>query len=184
MNKVVTSKEEILEAGRRIAMTDGVPAINIRRVASECGVSVGSVYNYFPSKAELVAASVEAVWVQIFHEKSREMPEGFEDRVRWFFDTARLGSKEYPAFFTMHAMGFAPDEKKTGTAVMSRFFAHMKNGLAQAIENDERIRQDAFSDSFTKEAFVDFVFSNLLALLVSGAGNCDFLIEMIDRAVC
>lgn len=67
---------------------------------------------------------------------------------------------------------------------MSRFFAHMKNGLAQAIENDERIRQDAFSDSFTKEAFVDFVFSNLLALLVSGAGNCDFLIEMIDRAVC
>ena len=66
MNKAVTSKEEILEVSRSIAASKGITAVNMRTVASECGIALGSLYNYFTSKAELLSATVEAVWADIF----------------------------------------------------------------------------------------------------------------------
>ena len=66
MNTVVTSKDEILKTSRELIRSQGWSAISIRSVAAACGVSVGSIYNYFDSKAELVGATVESVWCEIF----------------------------------------------------------------------------------------------------------------------
>ena len=66
MNKTVTSKEEILDKSREIIAEKGVSAINMRTVAAQCGIAVGSLYNYFASKSELMSAAVEAVWKDIF----------------------------------------------------------------------------------------------------------------------
>ena len=66
MNRVVTSKEEILQASRELLKEQGWTAINIRAVAAACHVSVGSIYNYFGSKADLVSNTVESVWHEIF----------------------------------------------------------------------------------------------------------------------
>ena len=49
------------EAGRQIAES-GYSALTIRSVAKACGVGVGTVYNYFPSKDELVAAYMLQGW--------------------------------------------------------------------------------------------------------------------------
>ena len=50
MNTVVTSKDEILRASRELIRQRGWSAVSIRSVAAACGVSVGSIYNYFSSK--------------------------------------------------------------------------------------------------------------------------------------
>lgn len=67
MNTVVTSKEEILKTSRELIQQKGWSAVNIRSVAAACGVSVGSIYNYFGSKAELVGATVEIARALITH---------------------------------------------------------------------------------------------------------------------
>ena len=72
MNKIVTSKEEILKTSRELIQEQGWSAVNIRSVAAACGVSVGSIYNYFDSKATLVGAAVESVWFEIFHRQDDE----------------------------------------------------------------------------------------------------------------
>ena len=59
MNTVVTSREAILEECRKIVMEQGISAVNMRSVAAACGVAVGSIYNYFPSKTDLIGAAVE-----------------------------------------------------------------------------------------------------------------------------
>ena len=66
MNTVVTSREDILKTSRELIQRQGWSAINIRSVAAACGVSVGSIYNYFDSKAALVSATIESVWSEIF----------------------------------------------------------------------------------------------------------------------
>ena len=65
MNTVITSKEEILRNSCELIQRQGWSAVNIRSVATACGVSVGSIYNYFGSKAELVSATIESVWHDI-----------------------------------------------------------------------------------------------------------------------
>ena len=67
MNTIVTSKEDILKNSRELIREKGWAAVSIRSVASACGVSVGSIYNYYDSKAELISATVESVWCEIFH---------------------------------------------------------------------------------------------------------------------
>ena len=62
MNTIVTSKEDILKNSRELIREKGWAAVSIRSVASACGVSVGSIYNYYDSKAELISATVESVW--------------------------------------------------------------------------------------------------------------------------
>lgn len=90
MNPAVTSKEMILGACREIIMKQGWAAINIRAVAAACDISVGSVYNYFDSKSDLVAAAVESVWCDIFHiPENQQVMDDFIKCVEWIFDSMR-----------------------------------------------------------------------------------------------
>lgn len=49
----------ILRAAARLLCRDGYDKTNTNRIAEEAGVSIGSLYQYFPSKEALVAALVE-----------------------------------------------------------------------------------------------------------------------------
>ena len=66
MNKLVTTQEDILAISKKFILENGLPAFNIRAIAKECGISIGAVYNYFPSKSALITAAVESVWTEIF----------------------------------------------------------------------------------------------------------------------
>ena len=83
MNTVVTSKEDILKASRELIRKQVCSVINIRSVAAACGVSVGSIYNYFDSKAELEGATIESIWYEIFQCKGSEVFKDTQDYSRW-----------------------------------------------------------------------------------------------------
>ena len=59
-------KEEILKTSRELIRQQGWSSVSIRSVAAACGVSVGSIYNYFDSKAALLSETVSSVWQKIF----------------------------------------------------------------------------------------------------------------------
>ena len=66
MNTVITSRENILETCKKIVSNKGLTAINMRLVAKECNIALGSIYYYFPSKDDLLIAIIESVWEDIF----------------------------------------------------------------------------------------------------------------------
>lgn len=105
MNTVVTSKEEILEASRELIRQQGWASVSIRSVATACGVSVGSIYNYFASKADLVGETVESVWCEIIHISGDSI--AFRDTlacVAWMYERIKYGCERYPGFFTLHPL--------------------------------------------------------------------------------
>ncbi|TQF28653.1 TetR/AcrR family transcriptional regulator [Bradyrhizobium sp. UNPA324] len=51
--------DALIEATARILVHDGFEKANTNRIAEIAGVSVGSLYQYFPSKEALVAAVIE-----------------------------------------------------------------------------------------------------------------------------
>lgn len=60
--------ESLLEATARILARDGWDALTTNRVATEAGVSVGSLYQYFPDKEALVSGLVET-WADALTER-------------------------------------------------------------------------------------------------------------------
>jgi len=55
--KIEHLREDILKAARRILCRQGYEALTMRMVAADCGIAVGTLYNYYPSK-EMLAGSV------------------------------------------------------------------------------------------------------------------------------
>ena len=51
--------DALIEATARILVRDGFDKASTNRIAGEAGVSVGSLYQYFPGKEALVAAVIE-----------------------------------------------------------------------------------------------------------------------------
>jgi AcrR family transcriptional regulator len=51
--------DAILAASARVLVREGYDRASTNRIAAEAGVSVGSLYQYFPSKEALVAALIE-----------------------------------------------------------------------------------------------------------------------------
>ena len=56
-------RENLLQEAKKQVMEEGYSSMTIRSVASACGVGVGTVYNYFPSKDNLVANFMLEDWV-------------------------------------------------------------------------------------------------------------------------
>lgn len=184
MNTVVTSKAAIVAASRELAAEQGLQALNMRNVAQRCNVAVGSVYNYFSSKEDLIAATIQDVWQDIFHKNQPcTQPESFVGYLELIFQSVREGAAEYPNFFSTHSMSFGGGERGRGRQVMEEYFVHMKRGLLAALHSDPQVRKDAFTDTFTDVAFVDFVFSSLLSLLLKQQDSCVMLCEIIRRAI-
>lgn len=63
MPKIIEGlRENMLSQSRHILFTEGYDAVTIRRVASLCGVAVGTVYNYYSSKNLLIASVMLEDW--------------------------------------------------------------------------------------------------------------------------
>lgn len=182
MNKTITSQELILSVAKEIVLEFGLQGLNIRDVAKKCGVSVGSIYNYFPTKSDLIVATIESVWKDIMHGyKVCEEQHNFVQNIKSLFLNIQKGSQKFPSFFSAHSMSVATIDKAKGRGSMDKYFSHMKNGLLATLNADTQVKCDTFSSSFTKEDFIDFVFSNLITLLMKQANSCDFLLEAIRR---
>ncbi len=184
INKVVTSKEAILTVCRELATEHGFQSLNMRTVAMKCNVSVGSVYNYFPSKSDLVAAVIQDVWESIFKlNKISNEQDCFVDYVIWMFERVKVGISEYPDFFTAHSMSFASSDKEKGRQVMSKYFNHMKSGMLVTLQKDKKVNLSVFTENFTQKDFVDFIFSNIITLLMKHETSCRILTEIIKRTI-
>jgi AcrR family transcriptional regulator len=63
MPKIIENvREQLLTEAKRQIAENGYGKTTIRSVASACGVGVGTVYNYFPSKDVLVATFMLEDW--------------------------------------------------------------------------------------------------------------------------
>lgn len=184
MNIIATSKEEILQTCRELIRQQKGTTLNVRQVASACGVSVGTVYNYFDSKADLVGAAVESVWNDIF--RCEEQNDSFSDIlscIRWMFARMEYGSRQYPGFFVLHSMSFAQQGKSDGKQRMQKTWQHMCEMLCAVLRNDANVRSDAFDDSFTPEMMADLLFSLLLAASMRCDFSCDAVLQIARRTL-
>ncbi|OTP70361.1 TetR family transcriptional regulator [Caballeronia sordidicola] len=85
---------DILEAAVRVLVREGAPRFTAARVAEAAGVSVGSLYQYFPNKEAMLFRLQTEEWARtralvggILNDKTHPAPDRLRATVRTFFDT-------------------------------------------------------------------------------------------------
>lgn len=61
VRRLAAREQSILDAAAALASEGGMAAVQIAAVAERAGIAAGTVYRYFPSKADLVAALIGAL---------------------------------------------------------------------------------------------------------------------------
>lgn len=184
LNTGITSKEAILKVCRDIVASKGLSAVSMRSVAERSQIALGTLYNYFDNKDELLLAAVEDIWKDIFHMDSRcSAEQSFPKYVEHFFECVQAGANHYPGFFSAHSIRIANSEKEKAKSTMGNYFKRMKENMLEVLQADSNVSADAFSSSFERSEFIDFVLDNLLMLLVQGKKSCGMLIEIIQRTI-
>lgn len=182
LNRAVTSKEAIIMASKEIVIDSGMHALNIREVAKRCNASVGSIYNYFPSKEDLVMSTVRSIWAEIFQEKGDDASQDdFIAYVESLFRKIQKGSEKYPFFISAHGMNFTDANKNKGRETMNQFFSRIEFSLLDALKKDQNTKADIFTEEFTETDFVSFIFSNIRSLIIEQNKSCKVLLEVVKK---
>lgn len=51
---------------RKLLIEEGYGKLNVRRIASKCGIAIGTFYNYYKSKQEIVEEILKTEWNMMF----------------------------------------------------------------------------------------------------------------------
>ncbi|MDO4772469.1 MAG: TetR/AcrR family transcriptional regulator [Bacillota bacterium] len=182
MNKVTISKNEIIQSAKTMAMRIPIQEISIREIAKQCGMSVGSVYNCFPSKNELLIETVTAIWDEIVDDELfQSEPHGFLQTVESLFHSVKAGEQKYPSFLNRH--GLVVSNKEKGKELMLGYLETIKEGLLKSLRLDRDVKADFFATACSESEFVDFVFLSLVNSVVQKQPTCKVLLAMIQASI-
>jgi len=59
-------RQEILKQAKMILLNEGYKGLNMRTVAKACNFAVGTIYNYFPTKDDLLAQLMADYWEEYY----------------------------------------------------------------------------------------------------------------------
>ena len=170
----------LLDCARRIECAEGADGLSIRKLASEANVAVGTVYNYFESKQEVLLAMTEEYWNDALREMQGSITaERFSEQIRQIYAFLAEKLKDCAKVLMMSLR----EDAESGRARMTSMQGTVVRSLVRRLENDPLIRKSVWSDSFTKEAFASFVLDNLFVALRQPREEVDFLIEIIERTL-
>ena len=184
-NKAVLSKQQILDAAYELAGSEGLGSLSIRGLAAFCGISVGSVYNYYPTKADLVSDVIGRFWKNalphdIFDAHAGETFLSFSKRL---FESL---SVSFSVFRRTWLSQMAVLDAKSHAAAREReesCFSHICRGLQTVLENDATIDPARLSGPLEPERLSRFVWDSMISSLRKGSPSCDTLFELLSAAL-
>ena len=104
MPKIIQNvRNQLLFEAKRQIDEFGYEKTTIRSVASACGVGVGTVYNYFPSKDALIASFLLADWQTALSNMKLRACDDAKTTLKAVYD-------ELNAFVNLHAVLFSDKE--------------------------------------------------------------------------
>ncbi|KAA9221098.1 TetR/AcrR family transcriptional regulator [Aerococcus loyolae] len=184
VNRKVSSSQEILKVALQLVQEEGIQAVNMRRLAKRCQISLGVLYNYFEDKNDLLLQTVAAVWRDILiPDQAGHLNRSSQPLSQAFMTLYQLlaeGAKKYPHFFSQHTLVFSQSQKSQANEQMDRYINHLKGYLLQCLEDDPDIRNQAF-EKHSADQVVDFLFAIFINQVMQGKLDIGLFIDFIDR---
>lgn len=177
-------RDQLIDEAYLIASNDGISALSVRKVATACGIAVGSVYVYFPTKADLTAAVLTRFFDETFSDEFCAVRSGerFTSYVRrfrttlsqartamsidWFTEMRRLSRKEHVAL----------------EEVRGPMLTHMERGLQRVLDADEAVDRSRLVGPMNSESVARLTLRAIFASLMEDA-ECETLFALLDSAL-
>ena len=178
--------EFIVEAARRIIVSDGYEAATTNHIAEVAGVSVGSLYQYFPNREAIVLALVEETVSSAANKVRKELhslmgdplPESMVNVIRMLLDTYQENE-----FILLRLFNKIPNLREHARQLAVQKFTRTTN-LAFLQQHEHEITK---KDLPTALLFIEnAVISNIDVFIEenpTGLSEDEFIDEMVSMVV-
>ena len=184
MPKQVIDREGLVSQAYAIASRDGISALSVRKVASACGIAVGSVYGYFPTKADLTAA----VLTRFFEENlSDELcvvrpGERFTSYARRFRDALVSVRSAMSVDWFAEMRGLPERERDALETARAPMMAHLERGMCGVLEADEAANRARLVGPLRPERVARLTLRTIFASMIDEA-DCETLFALLDASL-
>ena len=184
MARQTIDTQAIVDTAYRLATREGLSSLGIREVAGACGVSVGTIYNHFPSKPDLVAEVIARFWQNSLADAacSPEEGEDFVDYVGRVYQAMRVALAAFRSDWLPEIRALALRGETVGHTREQQVFNHMAGGLASVLAGDSQADSDRI-EGVDAEDVCRFVLESMLDALSEGASDCRVLLALLRAAL-
>ena len=177
------TRDEIVSAALAAAKRDGTSALGIRQVASACGVSVGTIYNYFPDKSALVIEVTAAYWTEVLAPwLERPQDTGLADSCKQLTSCLSGPLSEFEANWLEGVESVEKTARDEGKQEEHALTSRVIRSLAQAAEHDPSISSVRL-EAFGARRLALFCWVSILGAIRSGADTTETLTALLSMAL-
>lgn len=175
-----TLHHTLLEFAREIVNEQGPDALNIRALAKRAGVAIGTVYNYFESKDDILIAITEEYWRKALVELRNEIQaDTFSEQLREIYAFLRNRLADSAGML----MNSLRNVETAGRDRMSSMQKVLITAILHRMRQDKNISPDIWSETLSDERFADFILMNMMMLLRMNTPSIDPFIEIVKRTL-
>lgn len=182
-NNLSNHKEVILSQAKKIAVSDGISKINIRTVAKNSGIAIGTVYNYFPSKGDLLISVVTEFWDEAFAdlEGITSTSSNFFDNLENIYRVLDNYLHHFKENWLNQLVLLKADEKVIARKKEEEYFQKVHDKLILLIDRDPDLQDYPWSEVISKEKMAEFIFDHMLIILKKEKGDLTFFIALLKQ---
>ena len=176
-------REIILSEAKDIAMKEGISNINIRAVAKNSGIAIGTVYNYFPSKGDLLVAIIEDFWEGAFANVDWQdlSYNNFYDNLGKIYSTLYHYLLKFKDNWLEQLALLKTQEKILGKQRENEYFEKIYSKIKILMDMDNELRQYPWSEAISKEKTAEFIFEIMLIMLRKEVEVISFFIAILKK---
>ena len=175
-------RELILSEAKKILENEGYSQISIRRVAKECGIAVGTIYNYFPTKKGLIIEMMTDFWEEYFCniEPILNSQEGFYIKLKKLFSDLAQFIKRFREIWLHHELYSSPDYIESGlkrkNLYIDQLIGIIEELLVKEVYHKENVK------NFNSNNMASFILINFISMVQMPYFDYQFF-ERILKAV-
>lgn len=176
-------KELILSTSSNIAHKEGLSAVNMRRVAKECDIALGTIYNYFPNKMDLIVAIIEDFWNNCFKEFHHAYDPNLDFfkqlEVLYFYMFDYL--EQFRGSWLKELANLTDLNKQYGKERELAYMKHFLQVFEELLETHHIQFELTFYESLGKDQIVDFILSNFVIMLKRSRRDYEYFDLILKR---
>lgn len=174
-------RKQIVQQAKTTLEQSGPEALNIRTIASECGISTGTVYNYFENKQAILFALTEDLWSETLHAINKLSSPSFFKNLEAAYFLLSESTHDFRGSLLLSMRQGGPQNIAQGKMREHIMIGKLQTSIENWLLQDPSIT--VWSENFTPAQFSGFILSNLMSSLTKREENIHFLLQICQRVL-
>ncbi|WP_066506908.1 TetR/AcrR family transcriptional regulator [Abyssisolibacter fermentans] len=186
MSRIIENPRElILSEAKKILYNEAYSSISIRRIAKECNIAVGTIYNYFPTKKELIIEMMTDFWEEYFYniESIISSEEDFYAKLKKIFDKLSEFIKRFRKVWLSNGIHSSPDYIESGLEKQDIYINKLITIIEELLKKEVNFHRDKSVKKLDIHKLASFIVMNFISMMQMAYVDYKFFENLLKELI-